>query len=184
MFGTIIERVPLKKLIYYYRHGETYYSARGMGYGNKEYEAVLTDKGRQQAALLGAEMARRGPFDLFMTSPLPRAVQTATIVQTHLDIEFQVEMALIEGMGQRHEEIWKRIEKMIERLMKSPHETILLSTHGFLCCCLSAYFRGQTWRNMDMTNPPTASFGWVELQDGQPVRGCRYSTVHLTPVSV
>jgi broad specificity phosphatase PhoE len=173
----------LKKLIYYYRHGETYYSARNMGYGDKEYEALLTDKGRQQVNLLGVELARRGPFDLHLTSPLPRAVQSATIVQSYLNKELQIDQALLEGIKQSREEIWNRVVKLAERLIKAPEEKILLSTHGIICCCLAGYFRGQTWRNMNIENLPTAAFGWIELEDGLPKRGCRISTVHLTPAN-
>lgn len=170
----------MKKLIYYYRHGETYYTARKMAYGDKEHEALLTENGRQQVNLLGAELARRGPFDLHLTSPLPRAVQSATIVQSYLNSELLIEPALVEGIKQSREEIWQRVEKMAERLVKQPQEKILLSTHGFICCCLAAYFRGQTWRNMSLENLPTAAFGWIELEDGQARRGCRSSIVHLS----
>ncbi len=173
----------LKKFIYYYRHGETYYSSKGLGYGDKEYEALLTEKGRQQIGLLGAELARRGPFDLHLTSPLPRAVQSSTLVQTHLGSELGIDPALAEGIKESREQIWMRVEKLAERLIKGPHQKILLSSHGLICCCLAAYFRGQTWRNMNLENLPTATFGWIELEDGQPKRGCRISTVHLNPAT-
>ena len=173
----------MKKIIYYHRHGETYYTARGMGYGDKEHEALLTENGRKQVNLLGAELARRGPFDLYLTSPLPRAVQTATIIQHYLNMELGVEPALIEGIKESRESIWGRVERMAERLVKQPQQKILLSTHGFICCCLAAYFRGQTWRNMSLENPPPASFGWIEIEDGQAVRGCRATSLHLTSLT-
>ena len=150
-----------------------------MGYGDKEHEALLTETGRQQVHLLGAELARRGPFDLYLTSALPRAVQTATIVQTYLDMEMGIEPALVEGIRESRESIWARVEKLAERLIKGQQQQILLSSHGFICCCLAAYFRGQTWRNMNLENLPTAAFGWIELEDGQAVRGCRSTSVHL-----
>lgn len=169
----------MKKLIYYHRHGETIYSLRGTGYGDKEYEALLTEKGRKDVNLLGAELVKRGPFDLYLTSPLPRAIQTATIVQTYLDSEMQIEPDLIEGFKQTRQEIWDRVARLAERLVKLPQQKILLSTHGFICVSLAAYFRGQNLRDMSMENVPTASFGWLELESGQATRGCRYSTVHL-----
>jgi broad specificity phosphatase PhoE len=172
----------MRKLIYYHRHGETVYSLRGTGYGDKEYEAVLTKKGRSEVHLLGAELGKRGPFDLYFTSPLPRAVQTATIVQSYLnDIDVQVEPALIEGFKEKREEIWDRVAKLAERLVKLPEQKILLSAHGFICVALAEYFRGKTVKNMNLENLPTAAFGWIELEDGVAKRGCRYSTVHLNP---
>ncbi len=170
----------MKQVIYYHRHGETFYSARNMTYGDKEHEALLTETGRKQVNLLGAELARRGPFDLYLTSPLPRAVQTSAIVQGYLNMELGVEMGLIEGIKESREAIWERVARLAERLVKEAQPRILLSTHGFICCCLAAHFRGQTWRNMSLENPPTASFGWIELENGLAVRGCRSTTLHLT----
>jgi broad specificity phosphatase PhoE len=174
----------LKKTIYYYRHGETYYSSKNMLYGDKEYEALLTENGRRQVGLLGAELARRPHFDLHLVSPLPRAVQTATIIQTYLDTELLIEPALIEPIREKREDTWARIEGLVERLIKMPNENILLGTHGFICCCLASYFRGLSLRNMSFENPPTAGFGWIEIEDGQPKRGCRIVSSHLTPSGV
>lgn len=171
----------MKKTIYYYRHGETYYSSKNMLYGDKEYEALLTETGRRQVALLGEELARRPAFDLHLVSPLPRAVQTATIIQTYLDTELLIEPALIEGIKEKREDTWARIEKLAERLVKMPQQTILLGTHGLICCFLAGYFRGQTLRNVSYENLPTAGFGWIELEDGQPNRGCRSIATHLNP---
>jgi broad specificity phosphatase PhoE len=173
----------LKKTIYYYRHGETYYSSKNLLYGDKEYEALLTENGRRQAALLGAELARRPGFDLHLVSPLPRAVQTATIIQTYLNTELLIEPALIEGIKEKREDTWARVENLVERLVKMPQQNILLGTHGLVCCCLTAYFRGQNLRNMSYENMPTAGFGWIELEDGQAKRGCRSVTNHLNPTA-
>src|SRR6476660_1806408 len=107
-------------------------------YGDKEYEALLTEKGRGQVALFGAELARRPPFDLHLVSPLPRAVQTATIIQTYLDTELLIEPALIEPIREKREDTWARIEGLVERLLKMPNENILLGTHGFISCCLAS----------------------------------------------
>ncbi|MDB5081251.1 MAG: hypothetical protein JWP00_3175 [Chloroflexi bacterium] len=169
----------MKKTIYYYRHGETYYSSKNMLYGDKEYEALLTENGRRQVGLLGAELARRPAFDLHMVSPLPRAVQTATIIQTYLNTELLIEPALIEGIKEKREDTWARIEKLAERLVKLPQQNILLGTHGLICCCLAGYFRGQNLKTLSYENLPTAGFGWVELEDGQPKRGCRSIATHL-----
>ena len=169
------------KTIYYYRHGETYYSSKNMMYGDKEYEALLTETGRRQVNLLGAELARRPAFDLHLCSPLPRAVQTATIVQTYLNTELLIEPALIEGIKEKREDTWARVEKLAEKLIKMPQQNILLGTHGLICCCLAGYFRGQNLRTMSYENLPTAGFGWIELEDGQAKRGCRSVGNHLNP---
>src|SRR4051794_14759031 len=131
-----------------------------MIYGDKEYEALLTETGRRQANLLGAELARRPAFDLHLCSPLPRSVQTATIIQTYLNTELAIEPGLIEGIKEKREDTWARVEKLVEKLVKLPQENILLGTHGLICCMLAGYFRGQTLKTMSYENLPTAGFGW------------------------
>src|SRR3954453_19740357 len=105
-----------------------------MLYGDKEYEALLTENGRRQVNLLGGELARRPAFDLHLCSPLPRAVQTATIIQTYLGTELLIEPALIEGIKEKREDTWARVEKLAEGLVKMPQQNILLGTHGRICC--------------------------------------------------
>ncbi len=172
----------LQKFIYYHRHGETIYSANNRAYGDNQHRALLTPKGRREVNMLGAELSRRGPFDMYLTSPLPRAVQTATIVHSYLknEIELQIEPDLIEPINEAQQDTWKRVSRLIERLIADPHKHILLSTHGYITVCLTAYFRGKDWHDIrSFTNPPTGSFGWVELNDGKPVRGCKISDGHL-----
>jgi broad specificity phosphatase PhoE len=172
----------LRKIIYYHRHGETHFSAKGHGYGNYQYQALLTKRGHQEVSVLGTELARRGPFDLYLTSPLPRAVQSATIVHSYLknELELQIDPDLSEPINESPHDTWKRITRLAQRLIAGKEPQVLLSTHGYICVCLTAYFRGNTLSDIrSFANPPTASFGWVELLDGKPVRGCRISDGHL-----
>jgi len=160
------------------------YTASNRGYGDNQHRALLTPKGRREVVMLGAELARRGPFDLYLTSPLPRAVQSATLVHNQLQLkhplELEIDPDLIEPIGEAGEATWRRVTGLLERLIANKQERILLSTHGYICVLLTAYFRGMDWRDIrSFTNPPTGSFGWIELLDGKPVRGCRISDGHL-----
>ncbi|HEV8249291.1 MAG TPA: histidine phosphatase family protein [Gaiellaceae bacterium] len=58
------------------RHGETEWSRSGKHTGRTDVE--LTDRGREQAAALGAALRGRR-FDLLLTSPLRRALDTCRI---------------------------------------------------------------------------------------------------------
>lgn len=174
----------MQKIICYHRHGQTYYSANRTGYGDNEYKATLTAEGRREAHKLGTFLQqvqqKQGPFELYLTSPLARAVQTATIVQTYLDVELQVDMALNEGMKESQEQIWQRVNELVDRLLKGPQQTILLSSHGFLCQCLTARFEGYDYRKIDGRKlPPTASFGWAEIRDGKVVESYASYDAHL-----
>jgi broad specificity phosphatase PhoE len=171
-------------IICYHRHGQTIYTVRRSGYGDNEYKATLTPEGRKEVHKLGGFLQKvhnQMPFDLYLSSPLARAVQTASIVQTYLgDLDLEVDMALIEGIKESQEQIWQRVNGLVDRLLKGKQQNILISTHGFLCQCLTARFEGYDYRKIDGRNlPPTASFGWAEFRDGKVIESYTSYDVHL-----
>lgn len=176
----------MQKIICYHRHGQTIYTVRRSGYGDNEYKATLTAEGRSEAHKLGAflqKVHQQMPFDLYLTSPLARAVQTSSIVQTYLgNLDLEVDMALIEGIKESQEQIWQRVNEFVDRLIAGPQQRILVSTHGFLCQCLTARFEGYDYRKIDGRKlPPTAAFGWAELRDGKLVESYAAFDAHLKP---
>jgi len=65
--------------IYLVRHGETEWNAQGRFQG--KLDSALTDTGVKQAEAIGRRLAGLGlSFDAFVTSPLGRTRQTATII--------------------------------------------------------------------------------------------------------
>ncbi len=177
-------RKALQQFIYFHRHGQTSYSMQNRGYGNDEQRAMLTPRGAQEAELLGQELAKHGQFDLYLTSPLPRAVQTATLVHRYLgNVEFRGEPALREPMGDAPKEVWKRATDLIKELNRTNHQRILLSTHGYLFYCFCTYFRGLELNELkNFVNPPTGAYAWVELNDGKLVQAAWECKAHLKPL--
>lgn len=84
----ISDEVPT--MIYLVRHGETPLTPMrrfsGIGTGDPE----LTDKGKSEAALLAAEMAKIKP-EVIIASPLRRTMQTAQFISHALDLEIEVD---------------------------------------------------------------------------------------------
>lgn len=65
--------------IYLIRHGETEWNAQGRFQG--KLDSALTETGVRQAEAIGRRLAGLDlPFDAFMTSPLGRTRQTASII--------------------------------------------------------------------------------------------------------
>jgi broad specificity phosphatase PhoE len=65
--------------IYLIRHGETEWNAQGRFQG--KLDSALTDTGVKQAEAIGRRLAGSGrSFDAFITSPLGRTCQTASII--------------------------------------------------------------------------------------------------------
>ena len=69
---------PLRRRIYLMRHGEVdYFDAQGRAVN--PHHVTLNDLGRRQAAAVGTALANV-PFDLAITSGLPRTEETARLV--------------------------------------------------------------------------------------------------------
>ncbi|WP_211337849.1 histidine phosphatase family protein [Blastomonas fulva] len=65
--------------IYVIRHGETEWNAQGRFQG--KLDSILTNTGAKQAEAVGKRLAKLDlSVDLFVTSPLGRTRQTATII--------------------------------------------------------------------------------------------------------
>jgi probable phosphoglycerate mutase len=67
---------PLR--LYLVRHGETVLNAERRYSGR--VDVPLSERGREQAAALGARLGRQAELDAIVTSPLGRCVDTATAV--------------------------------------------------------------------------------------------------------
>lgn len=65
-------------LLFLVRHGEAEHNV-GLMEGNDDTQSRLTDKGREQAAATG-EYLSDYKFDLVVTSALPRAIETASLM--------------------------------------------------------------------------------------------------------
>ena len=82
----------MKRLIMV-RHGETKLNRQGVLQGQSD--TALNDVGQQQAQLV-AKVLRNEPFDAIWSSPLTRAVQTATPINEYHKKPIEVVNALLE----------------------------------------------------------------------------------------
>jgi broad specificity phosphatase PhoE len=74
------------KRFYFVRHGETVSNAEHIRQGE---EGSLSEKGRSQAEKLG-EYLSHFPIEHILTSSYPRAIETSTILATHLNVPVTV----------------------------------------------------------------------------------------------
>lgn len=94
------------------RHGETEWNKQSRLQGQEDIP--LNDTGRQQAKEAGLHL-QHSDWDVFITSPLSRAKETATIILNHLnqpidlvEMENFKERAFGEGSGLTYDEIHAR----------------------------------------------------------------------------
>jgi phosphohistidine phosphatase len=104
-------------LIYYLRHGE----ADWPDWEKPDDERPLTKRGKKEMHEVAAFLKRiKARPDLIVTSPLPRASQTAEIAAEHLKVKYREDKLLAPGCGRQE----------LERLFKKyPAESLMVVGH-------------------------------------------------------
>lgn len=146
------------KQLYFVRHGESEANASGVW---SPLDVALTDNGRWQATAAGCDARERGlDFDHIISSPLPRAHETARLIADELDYNLHnIELmpSLIERnwgklTGKPHKEFFAagkthrdidaiesaetlealqmRASNVLNHLYERPEERILIVGHG------------------------------------------------------
>ena len=88
--------MPNSRELILVRHGQSTANARGIWQGQMEYP--LSDEGRKQAAMAGLALSRE-PFDGLYSSPLSRALETASIIRERAG--FMGEVVPVVGLSER-----------------------------------------------------------------------------------
>ncbi len=109
--------------IYLTRHGETEWNLEGRLQGS--LDAKLTHKGIEEATMLGKRL-KDVEFDMIFSSPLSRALDTATIIKGDKDIEIIAndnlkEMSFGDWEGMLHKEIKESHDERYNNFWMNPH---------------------------------------------------------------
>lgn len=157
--------------IYSTRHGQTNSNLDNKICGVSD--VYLTINGLEQAKQLAKEIRMFGDVDVIISSPLKRAVQTATIVAEEIGLSFVTDERLSEwdygsfedeprnhpdfpmakiqfgckmgGYGESLLKLSHRIYSFLEELKDTYYnENILLISHGGVCRVIETYFNDMT----------------------------------------
>jgi broad specificity phosphatase PhoE/ribonuclease HI len=79
------------------RHGVTQHTVNKVFSGLGGDDPGLTDLGREQARRAAARLAKRGPIDAIISSPLRRTRETAEVVAEELGLDVQLEPGFAEA---------------------------------------------------------------------------------------
>ena len=103
--------------IYFLRHGE----ADWPNWKKSDDERPLTKRGKKEMHEIGKFLKRvKADPELIVTSPLPRASQTAEIAAEHLKVKCKKDKALAPGFGRQE----------LERVLKKyPAESLMIVGH-------------------------------------------------------
>lgn len=123
-----VEHYLKPMLIYFLRHGE----ADWPDWEKSDDERPLTEKGKKEMHEVGAFLANLSVKpDVVLTSPLPRASQTAEITAGYIDAKCMEEELLAPGFGRS--ELKKLVKKRVcASLMLVGHEPDFSKTVGKL----------------------------------------------------
>lgn len=161
------------KQLYFVRHGESELNFKRIFAG--QIDTPLTDKGRAQARAVGAT-AKDYDFDLIVSSPLIRALETAQIIAKA--IGYPTEEIIVNGVFKEHDmgslagkswdgysefengftdmeswdELLKRAKSGLDFLKSQPEDTILLVGHGAFARALATIIDP----SRDYPEPPNA----------------------------
>jgi phosphohistidine phosphatase len=103
--------------LYFLRHG----AADWPDWDQPDDERPLTKAGRKEMHAVGEFLtALKAEADLILTSPLPRATQTADIAAEHLKTRVREEKMLAPGF---------RVEDLMRLLRKYPQQVLMLVGH-------------------------------------------------------
>ena len=103
--------------LYFLRHGE----ADWPNWKKSDDERPLTKAGKKEMRAVAKFLARvKAMPDAILTSPLPRAAQTAEIAAEYLKIKSRVEKLLVPGFGKRE------LECLVEQY---PDQSLMLVGH-------------------------------------------------------
>ncbi|MGH7254985.1 MAG: histidine phosphatase family protein [bacterium] len=139
--------------VFLVRHGETDWNRSGQIMGARP--VPLNERGRSQAQRLARHLQRR-PVEVLYSSPVARAIQTAHILSSALEISVRELPGLTEiGVGEWEGLFWKDLTDEIVRrnLYAQPKDTrfpggeTLLETQGRAVAALETALREMTARS-------------------------------------
>ena len=133
--------------LYLLRHGK----ADWPNWNQPDDERPLTEEGRKEVATVAKLLSRMGIIPVILTSPLPRASQTAEIAGKHLHAKVQVEPLLRPGFD---------LERLGKLLRNFPGDSLMVVGHE---PDFTRTIRQITGGNTKM---PKAGVAFIELETG------------------
>ena len=119
------------RLFVFARHGESVLNIERRINGDPSVDVPLTEEGRSQAHKLGVEVANIG-FDLCFHTRFSRTRETAEIALAGRHVPL-VEEPLLDDIdvpgGESLDDAALRYAQAFRRLLKLPHDTVLVVTH-------------------------------------------------------
>lgn len=119
----------MAKTYYIFRHGQTFATKYHTGYGWKVFTASILNDSKPALARMGQYLSTQ-KIDLAYRSPLKRCQQTANIISSETNIEFQSDIRLGELFLEFHWQVRRRAKNFLDSIAETDAENIAICTHG------------------------------------------------------
>ncbi len=141
--------------IYIFRHGVTIATKENKFYGWKILHARIFEAESRPFLERMAHYLQDIPTDYNTCSPLIRCVETAKIVSDITNKLFSIDWRLREYLIETTGMFRGRVQSLINDLNQSPHQTVMICTHGAVIAALkNLLITGQYVRNNIIDYPP------------------------------
>lgn len=117
------------KTYYIFRHGETFATKAGTGYGVRVFSAPILPQAQEPLEKMG-EYLKQVPSSYNVSSQLLRCKQTVAIIGNKADKTFVFDKRLNEFFLESLGHFRKRLQSLLVDIEKESAEHILICTHG------------------------------------------------------
>jgi broad specificity phosphatase PhoE len=122
------------KTYYIFRHGETFATKAGTGYGMKVFSAPLLPEATPSLQRMG-QYLKDIPTDFAVSSAVKRCRQTVEIIGKESGKEFVFDKRLNEFFLESVGHLVRRLKKFLDDIETHKYEHVVICTHG---ACISA----------------------------------------------
>lgn len=143
----------MNQTFYIFRHGETFATKGGVGYGDKVLTAGILEEGIPTIKRMG-EYLKTVETDYNVSSEINRCKQTAGIVSNITGKEFVLDKRLNEPYMESFQNVKDRLESFLQDIDGKNYHTILICTHGAIIGTLLGFFTTQFFAEENMYNFP------------------------------
>jgi broad specificity phosphatase PhoE len=145
------------KTYYIFRHGETFATKKGRGYGMRIFSAPILPEAGVPLQKMG-EYLKSVDTDFQVSSALLRCRQTADIITTETGKTFVFDKRLNEYFLETFGHLRKRLQEVLTEIDKNDYKNIVICTHGaciaMLISILTARHEKPTAFNLFRYPPP------------------------------
>lgn len=128
----------MAKTYYIFRHGETFATKSGGGYGVRIFNAPILPEGKEAIEKM-AKFLKAKDVDLSLSSPFKRCKQTVEIISGITGSEFKFDKRLSEFFLETFGHFKRRIKNLVDEVESSDYKSVAICTHGAVISGLTGF---------------------------------------------